>query len=177
MSADNLVFDLDVTGLKSSDETTEVNKPVDEVDHALQANPPSNLYVVKRNFIHQLMDVALLMANVSQLRALLELGSKDKYYYLLLVVIVMSISLQVIFTICMLIIWSIEKGAVDNIPETLTEIPGKGVVLKDNKVANVLDKVGNVLVMCIIVANVLIVGFGVEPHGSFNSEANDTASG
>ncbi|KAK3584432.1 hypothetical protein CHS0354_017712 [Potamilus streckersoni] len=165
MSADNEAFDMDVKISTSNDSTTEIKNPEEEVDHPLQTNPPSNLYVVKRNFIHQLMDVALLMANISQLKALLELGSKDKYYYLLLVTIVVSISLQVIFTICMLIIWSIEKGAVDNVPETLTEIPEKGVVLKDNKVANVLDKAGNVLVLCIIVANVFIVGFGVEPHG------------
>ncbi|KAL3883391.1 hypothetical protein ACJMK2_029765 [Sinanodonta woodiana] len=165
MSADNVALEMDVNMSANNEATAESKNPDEEVDNALQTNPPGNLYVVKRNFIHQLMDVALLMANVSQLKALLELGNKDKYYYLLLVAIVMSISLQVIFTICMLIIWSIEKGVVDNVPETLTEFPSKGVVLKDNKVANVLDKFGNVLVLCIIVANVFIVGFGVEPHG------------
>ncbi|KAK3584433.1 hypothetical protein CHS0354_017713 [Potamilus streckersoni] len=176
MSADNMAFDLDVKVSINNDTTAEIKNQDEEVDHPLQTNPPGNLYVVKRNFIHQLMDVALLMANVSQLKALLELGSKDKYYYLLLVAIVMSISLQVVFTMCMLVIWSIEKGAVDNIPETLTEIPEKGVVLKDNKVANALDKFGNVLVLCIIVANVFIVGFGVEPHGEVNSGANETSA-
>ena len=38
----------------------------------------------KRNFIHQLMDVALLMATVSQLKALLSTDSGDKYFYPLL---------------------------------------------------------------------------------------------
>ncbi|KAL3883263.1 hypothetical protein ACJMK2_029546 [Sinanodonta woodiana] len=177
MAADNSAFDMDVRVSPNTDATTETKTTDEEIDHPLETNPTSNLYVVKRNFIHQMMDVALLMANVSQLRALLELGSKDKYYHLLLVAIVLSISLQVIFTICMLIIWSIEKGAVDNMPETLTQIPDKGVVLKDTKVANVLDKVGNVLVMCIIVTNVFIVGFGVEPHGPFSIDANTTSAG
>ncbi|KAL3883392.1 hypothetical protein ACJMK2_029660 [Sinanodonta woodiana] len=176
MSEDNLAFDTDVKISMNNDTTTEFKNQDEEVDHPLQTNPPGNLYVVKRNFIHQLMDVALLMANVSQLKALLELGSEDKYYYLLFVTIVMSISLQVIFTICMLIIWSIEKGIVDNVPETMTEIPDKGVVLKDNKVANALDKFGNVLVLCIIVANVFIVGFGVEPHGPVNSISNNASA-
>ncbi|KAK3584431.1 hypothetical protein CHS0354_017711 [Potamilus streckersoni] len=176
MSADNEAFDMDVKVSMNNDVTTEIKTPDEEIDHPLQTNPPSNLYVVKRNFIHQLMDVALLMANVSQLKALLELGYKDKYYYLLLVTIIVSISLQVIFTICMLIIWSLEKGTVDNTPETLTEFTEKAGILKVSKVANALDKLGNVLVLCIIVANVFIVGFGVEPHGHVNSGANDTSA-
>lgn len=54
-----------------------------------------NIYVGKRNFIHQLMDVALVMANVSQLKSLLSMENKDKYYYPIFVFIIMSIGLQV----------------------------------------------------------------------------------
>ena len=122
------------------------------------------MYVGKRNFIHQLMDVALLMANVSQLKALLSLDTSDKYYIPLFIFIGASILLQVIFTISMLAIWSIEK----NLEEHGSEHPNK--VYPDDKrkqlVADRLDKIGNILVLLIIVSNVFITGLGVEPHGT-----------
>ena len=120
------------------------------------------------------MDVALLMANVSQLKALLSIDSGDKYFYVLLVFIILSISLQVIFTVTMLVIWSIEKGLEERTKKTqelshqrgsvyleteLSETDEKRKVLADR-----LDKLGNVIVFAIIVSNVFITGFGVEPH-------------
>ena len=120
------------------------------------------------------MDVALLMANVSQLKALLSIDSGDKYFYVLLVFIILSISLQVIFTVTMLVIWSIEKGLEERtkkaqelshqrgsvyVETELSETDEKRKVLADR-----LDKLGNVIVFAIIVSNVFITGFGVEPH-------------
>ena len=139
-----------------------------------------NIYVGKRNFIHQLMDVALLMANVSQLKALLSIDSDDKYFYPLLIFIILSISLQVIFTVTMLLIWSIEKGLEERTKEVhhpndkvineteLSEIDEKKKIL-----ANRLDKFGNILVLSIIVSNVFITGFGVEPHEGGNSSVSN----
>ncbi|XP_045199206.2 ninjurin-2-like [Mercenaria mercenaria] len=140
---------------------------VDEVDgdNALKAHSTEkvpNAYVGKRNFIHQLMDVALMMANVSQLKALL--ASDHEYYYLLLTFICMSIGLQVVFTICMLVICSIERTLEEhNKPESLPEAPCPKIE-RMKWLATWLDRVGSILVLFIIVSNVFIAGFGVESH-------------
>ena len=124
----------------------------------------------KRNFIHQLMDVALLMANVSQLKALLVSGHNE-YFAFLLTFICLSISLQVVFTICMLVIWSIEHkleektraatGSGSPRP-TLNPNDERDDKRKKEAWADRLDKTGNVLVLFIIVSNVFVAGFGVE---------------
>ena len=141
-----------------------------------------NIYVGKRNFIHQLMDVALLMANVSQLKALLSIDSSDKYFYPLLVFIILSISFQVVFTVTMLLIWSIEKGLEERTAKAQTTSDRGSIVIdselkeideKKKILADRLDKAGNILVLSIIVSNVFITGFGVEPHGSGNSSATN----
>ncbi|XP_045199182.2 ninjurin-2-like [Mercenaria mercenaria] len=135
----------------------------EEVDTGknLQPAPAPNAYVGKRNFIHQLMDVALMMANVSQLKALLA-SENNKYYYLLLTFICMSIGLQVIFTICMLVIWSVEKTLEEQSkPEILPKEPGPQIERK-KWLAQWLDRSGSILVLFIIVSNVFIAGFGVE---------------
>lgn len=129
----------------------------------LESTGAPNIYVGKRNFIHQLMDVALLMANVSQLKSLLTMDQGDKYYYMILAFICCSIVLQVLFTISMLIIFSIER----KLQEHQTETPKEKHPLDDRRrvLAERLDKFGNVLVLLIIVSNVFITGFGVEEHG------------
>lgn len=108
------------------------------------------------------MDVALLMANVSQLKSLLSIDKGDKYYFILLVFICGSIILQVVFTICMLISWSIEK----KLQEHLAETPKEDHPLDRSRriISERLDKLGNVLVLLIIVSNVFITGLGVEAH-------------
>ncbi|XP_045197828.2 uncharacterized protein LOC123552326 [Mercenaria mercenaria] len=134
----------------------------------LESTGAPNIYVGKRNFIHQLMDVALLMANVSQLKSLLSMDKGDKYYFILLAFICSSIVLQVAFTICMLIIWSIEKKLQDH----LTESPKESHPVDESRriLAERLDKFGNILVLLIIVSNVFITGFGVEEHGDPGSQ-------
>ena len=132
--------------------------------------PAPNIYVGKRNFIHQLMDVALLMANVSQLKALLVSG-RGEYFSLLLTFICLSISLQVAFTICMIVIQAFEKQ-VEDLATKATEcehgqktqnIEELECKHKRNEVwCYRLDKVSNILVLFIIVANVFVAGFGVE---------------
>lgn len=129
------------------------------------------MYVGKRNFIHQLMDVALMMANVSQLKSLLSMDTTDKYFYPLFVFITGSILLQVIFTVCMLIIWSIEK----KLEEHTEEKAHLDHPLDESRrvLAERLDKVGNLLVLMIIVSNVFITGFGVESHSKDNAPAEN----
>lgn len=103
-----------------------------------------------------------MMANVSQLKALLASQNND-YFLLLLTFICLSICLQVVFTICMLIIWSIEKRLED---DSKSELPPAPCPKSEKKkwLANWLDRAGSILVLFIIVSNVFIAGFGVENH-------------
>ncbi|KAH3730512.1 ninjurin-1-like [Dreissena polymorpha] len=144
-----------------------------------------NIYVGKRNFIHQLMDVALMMANVSQLKALL-VAPRGDYFLLLLSFICLSIVLQVLFTICMLVIWSIEKNleekttrAAYDAPTGNGPVPSTLILNKEDEgrklLANRLDRFGNVLVLFIIVSNVFVTGFGVE--GGRHEGAGDGSGG
>ncbi|XP_052244955.1 ninjurin-1-like isoform X2 [Dreissena polymorpha] len=125
-----------------------------------------NIYVGMRNFIHQLMDVALVMANVSQLKTLLSLENKDKYYYPIFVFILMSIGLQDIFTICVLMIWSIEK----KLDEHKADHNAHKNDRRQRLIEERLDKFCNILVLLIIVSNVFITAFGVEPRGGGDNE-------
>ncbi|KAL4233474.1 tissue reproteinration [Mactra antiquata] len=145
----------------------------DEVDLGLKVDMKehgvANMYVGKRNFIHQLMDVALMMANVSQLKSLLSMDTHDKYFFPLLVFIVGSIVLQVVFTLCMLIIWSIERKFEEyeeQSPQTSLPPPDESRRI----LADRLDRVGNFLVLLIIISNVFITGFGVESHSKHSVE-------
>lgn len=132
----------------------------------LERTGAPNIYAGKRNFIHQLMDVALLMANVSQLRSLLSMDKEDKYFFIIFAFICCSILLQVVFTLCMLIVVSIER----KIHEHLIENPKEPLDEKRRIIAERLDNAGNILVLLIIVSNVFITGFGIEVPGIRGSE-------
>lgn len=112
-----------------------------------------------------------MMANVSQLKALLV--SSNKYFAVLLTFICLSITLQVVFTICMLAIWSIEKKLESKTAENPGALESKDERLKTW--AERLDRLGNVLVLFIIVSNVFVTGFGVEDQGADNSGSNIVA--
>ncbi|KAK3590526.1 hypothetical protein CHS0354_036348 [Potamilus streckersoni] len=112
----------------------------------------TNVYSKKSSFIHRFMDVALLSANVFQLKVVLDLGSRDTYYILRLFFIIMSITLQVIFTFVMVVIKFFERRekALDG-PEAS----------QYKKRIDIVDKISNVLVIIITVSNVFIATFGV----------------
>jgi len=54
-----------------------------------------NKYATKKTLAKGLLDIGLLMANASQLKSLLSLGSGTDYYWANLVLISLSIILQV----------------------------------------------------------------------------------
>jgi hypothetical protein len=54
-----------------------------------------NKYATKKTITQGLLDIALLTANASQLKFVLEVGENHPYYTLLLTLLVVSIALQV----------------------------------------------------------------------------------
>merc|ERR1712083_43739 len=112
-----------------------------------------NRYATKKTIAQGMLDVALLTANASQLKYVLQLGEdKHDFYYLMLALIILSIVLQAIVALLFLVIGGF------NINEEPNE-----------KVADILNDIITVLVFVITVINVIINGFGlsfVEPLNS-----------
>ncbi|KAG7455820.1 hypothetical protein MATL_G00245070 [Megalops atlanticus] len=109
-----------------------------------------NHYATKKSVAESMLDVALLMANASQLKAVLEQGPDFRYYVTLLVLIGVSLLFQVSAGI--LFVFMARKDL--------------------NDVANQrrLDMINNVatgLVFITVIINVFITAFGVQKTGLY----------
>ena len=70
----------------------------------------TNQFTARKTAAQALMDVALMMANISQLRTLLTVGpDKMDYFYVLTVLVAMSLVCQVFFAILIFVIWMRES--------------------------------------------------------------------
>ncbi|KPP63022.1 ninjurin-2-like [Scleropages formosus] len=109
-----------------------------------------NHYATKKSVAESMLDVALLMANASQMKAVLEQGPEFKYYITVLVLIGVSLLLQVL------------AGALFVV-----------MARKDlNNVANqrrldVLNNVATGLVFVTVIVNIFITAFGVQKTGLY----------
>ncbi|NP_001104201.1 ninjurin 1 S homeolog [Xenopus laevis] len=104
-----------------------------------------NHYANKKSVAESMLDVALLMANASQMKAVIDQGPSFSYYIPLLVLISISFILQVIVGILLIFI---VKYDLNN--------PAKHYIL------NILENTATGLVFIIVVVNVLITAFGVQ---------------
>lgn len=139
-----------------------VTQPPDPVENPdgrtmlpLASNFDVNQYITKKTVTQGMMDVALLMSNAAQLKALLEVGKEHPYFYLLIVLVVMSITIQVIVGVIFLIL-------------------GKTSIVRDDKQLQ-LDKLNNIVtifVFFLTVINIFIGSFGI----SARPEATSTTS-
>lgn len=75
------------------------------VNPRLRLNGPMNInhYATKKSVAESMLDVALFMANVTQLKAVLEQGSSFQYYVTLIVLISISLFFQVVIGILLII--------------------------------------------------------------------------
>lgn len=71
----------------------------------LRTNGPMNInhYATKKSVAESMLDVALFMANVTQLKAVLEQGTSFQYYTTLIVLISISLFFQVVIGILLII--------------------------------------------------------------------------
>lgn len=104
-----------------------------------------NHYANKKSAAESMLDVALLMANASQLKAVLEQGPSSSFYTVLIILISVSLILQILVGILLIFIvkWN----------------------LNDEKMhyrLNILENVATALVFVIVVVNVFITAFGVQ---------------
>ena len=82
------------------------------------------------------------------------------------------------FTICMLIIWSVEKSLEEQSTQRTPEEQSKpelktkeeySRMKRKERIATWLDRIGSILVLFIIVSNVFIAGFGIESHSGITT--------
>ncbi|XP_054639519.1 ninjurin-1 isoform X2 [Dunckerocampus dactyliophorus] len=104
-----------------------------------------NHYANKKSMAESMLDVALLMANASQLKAVLEEGPAFSFYVPLIVLISVSLILQIIVGIMLIFIvkWN----------------------LNDERMhykLNIMENVATAFVFIIVVVNVFITAFGVQ---------------
>ncbi|KAJ8265176.1 hypothetical protein COCON_G00142750 [Conger conger] len=104
-----------------------------------------NHYANKKSAAESMLDIALLMANASQLKAVLEQGPEFTFYNALVALISISIIFQVIVGILLIFLvkWNLNDQS-------------KHFQL------NVLENIATGLVFIIVVINVFITAFGVQ---------------
>lgn len=104
-----------------------------------------NHYANKKSAAESMLDVALLMANASQLKAVLEQGPDFVFYMPLIILISISLSLQIIVGVLLIFIvkWNLNDESMHN-------------------KLNIMENIATALVFIIVVVNVFITAFGVQ---------------
>uniref|UniRef100_A0A667Y3S8 Ninjurin 1 n=1 Tax=Myripristis murdjan TaxID=586833 RepID=A0A667Y3S8_9TELE len=105
-----------------------------------------NHYANKKSAAESMLDVALLMANASQLKAVLEQGSDFTFYVPLIVLISISLILQIVVGILLIFIVHWNNNGNTHMHYRL----------------NIMENVSTALVFIIVVVNVFITAFGVQ---------------
>ncbi|OXB83050.1 UNVERIFIED_CONTAM: hypothetical protein H355_001393 [Colinus virginianus] len=112
-----------------------------------QRNGPMNInhYANKKSAAESMLDIALLMANASQLKAVIEQGPSFSFYMPLIVLISLSLTMQVMVGVLLIFL---VKYDLNN--------PAKHGKL------DFLNNLATGLVFIIVVVNIFITAFGVQ---------------
>nr|XP_010297281.1 PREDICTED: LOW QUALITY PROTEIN: ninjurin-2 [Balearica regulorum gibbericeps] len=122
------------------------------VNPHLRINGPMNInhYATKKSVAESMLDVALFMANVTQLKAVLEQGSSFQYYTTLIVLISISLFFQVIIGILLIITARLNLNDVAKQPRL-----------------NILNNAATALIFITVILNIFITAFGVQKTGLY----------
>nr|XP_061802196.1 ninjurin-1-like [Nerophis lumbriciformis] len=112
-----------------------------------------NHYATKKSAAQSMLDVALLMANSSQLKTVLYVGPQYRFYIPLVVLLSLSITLQVI--VGLLLVFIVKYDLND--------------VRKHAKL-NRMNNVATVLVFFTVLINIFITALGFEGHALRQSQ-------
>ncbi|XP_054082049.1 ninjurin-A isoform X5 [Zeugodacus cucurbitae] len=105
----------------------------------------ANRYATKKTIAQGMLDIALLTANASQLKYILQVGEQHQFYKLMLVMISLSIILQLLVGILFVVIGSLNINR-----------------QKDQAAAVIINDIILVVIFVISVINIIISGFGIE---------------
>ncbi|KAI4894075.1 hypothetical protein NFI96_032951 [Prochilodus magdalenae] len=104
-----------------------------------------NHYANKKSAAESMLDIALLMANASQLKAVLEQGPRFTFYTPLVTLISLSLCLQIV--VGMLLIFIVKRNLNDE---------------EQHRQLNIMENIATGCVFVIVVINVFITAFGVQ---------------
>ena len=150
----------------------------------LQNASTTNRYSARKKFVSSTFDISLFVANISQLKTVVDLGKVNDaqflpYYKLTVILLGMSLIFQLIFALMMIGIWIIERRLEQNCqnhgqvlsyaspssPTTPTPSGccGNGTRSKccRSECAEILDEIGIFIVFFTIMANIVISAFGL----------------
>ncbi|KFV63772.1 Ninjurin-2, partial [Dryobates pubescens] len=113
----------------------------------LRSSGPMNInhYATKKSVAESMLDVALFMANVTQLKAVLEQGTSFQYYTTLIVLISISLFFQVMIGIILIITARLNLNDVAKQPRL-----------------NILNNAATALIFITVILNIFITAFGVQ---------------
>ncbi|XP_026876352.1 ninjurin-2 [Electrophorus electricus] len=109
-----------------------------------------NHYATKKSVAESMLDVALLMANASQLKAVLEQGPEFKYYITVVVLISVSLFFQVLAGVLFILMARKDLNDVAN-----------------QRRLNILNNAATALVFFTAIINIFITAFGVQKTGLY----------
>ncbi|XP_012424800.5 ninjurin-2 [Taeniopygia guttata] len=122
------------------------------VNPHLRINGPMNInhYATKKSVAESMLDVALFMANVTQLKAVLEQGTSFQYYATLIVLISISLFFQVMIGILLIITARLNLNDIAKQPRL-----------------NILNNTATALIFITVILNIFITAFGVQKTGLY----------
>uniref|UniRef100_A0A1B0GJW6 Uncharacterized protein n=1 Tax=Lutzomyia longipalpis TaxID=7200 RepID=A0A1B0GJW6_LUTLO len=133
----------------------------------------ANRYATKKTIAQGMLDIALLTANASQLKYILQVGQKHEFYTLMLTLISISICLQLIVGILFIVIGSlnINRHKDQNAAVILNDVSAAiiAVVLitlngeSHQKTAAVLNHIAMGFVLGAMFCDVVKMNFGLDP--------------
>ncbi|XP_063303773.1 ninjurin-2 [Pelobates fuscus] len=127
-------------------------EPISNLGRSRRSTLNINHYATKKTLAESMLDVALFMANATQLKAVLEQGPGFTYYITLITLISLSLALQLIIGVLLIII------ARRNINDT-----------EKHERLDLLNNVATGLVFLTVLINIFITAFGVQKSGLYPS--------
>ncbi|MCJ8743020.1 hypothetical protein PDJAM_G00088880 [Pangasius djambal] len=109
-----------------------------------------NHYATKKTVAESMLDVALLMANASQLKAVLEQGPEFKYYLTVIVLIAVSLLFQVLAGAFFILMARKDLNIVAN-----------------QRKLDVMNNIATALVFFTVIINIFVTAFGVQKTGLY----------
>ncbi|NXX30125.1 NINJ2 protein, partial [Nicator chloris] len=116
----------------------------------LQGPMNINHYATKKSVAESLLDVALFMANVTQLKAVLEQGTSFRYYATLIALISISLFFQVLIGILLIITARLNLNDIAKQPRL-----------------DILNNAATALIFITVILNIFITAFGVQKTGLY----------
>ncbi|KAF7693811.1 ninjurin-2 [Silurus meridionalis] len=110
-----------------------------------------NRYATKKTMAEGMLDVALLMANTSQLKAVLEQEPGFKYYMTVIVLIAVSLFFQVLAGVFFILMARKDLNVVAN-----------------QRKLDVMNNIATALVLFTVIVNIFITAFGVQKTGLYH---------